>query len=151
MARTSANRFSVELDSIMTGFHFYMRFWTPVENELLFCKEDVRIEAKAHDPNSIGVYTQTENKLVGHVQREMAKAFKIFLASSSSNKIDVLITGEKKNLGKKKGLVLPCKYTCISSNIVDRKAIIKDLCKVNDESILTAITKLPENTEDEVQ
>ena len=127
MARTHLSpNFKLEFDSCMTGFHVYMKKWRPVEGQTLYCDVDKRLEAKVHDPTSVGIYTETK-QLVGHVPREFSHALHKFIGKNR-NVVHVHVTGEKYNAGKK-GLVLPCRYSCASFLWSNKNDLSKELVK----------------------
>lgn len=48
--------FKVDFETVIRGHHVYKSVWSPVIDQVLECKRDMRAEAQDHYSNAIGVY-----------------------------------------------------------------------------------------------
>ena len=73
--------FKVDFETVIRGHHVYKSVWSPVIDQVLECKPDMRAEAKDHDANAIGVYLMANQKetLAGHIPIEISRLMKNLL------------------------------------------------------------------------
>ena len=97
------------IDSFVMGYHDYKDIWSPIMNEEL----KTRIEPdNPVDKYAVAVIDEN-NEIVGHLMKglngKFAKTIFFFLRSNLANTCKVIITGSPVNLGRKKGMQVPCK------------------------------------------
>ena len=50
--------YELTFSSVIRGHHVYKDTWKPTTGEILYCREDHRVEAKQYDKNSVGVFRE---------------------------------------------------------------------------------------------
>lgn len=96
----SATLSDFEFESVVRGHHVYKGLWTPVVGEGL---EVQREPSNPYDCRAVSV--ERDGGVVGHVPREVRRAFYSFLAHGGN--ISCKIIGHRR-YGK--GLEVPCVY-----------------------------------------
>ena len=89
------------------GYHEYKNVWTPVIREVLAC---------AMEPGNVkdkyAVAVKKSNDIIGHLplgkNGRFAKTIFYFLKSRETNTCKAVVTGNSVNLGKGKGMEVPC-------------------------------------------
>lgn len=105
----------VKCRSLIRGHHVYKANWTPVLNEKLIAKPDIRDEALENDKFAIGIFKEKdgETELVGHAPIELSSLLHHFLNADPNNFINVTVMSKRK---REIGLVVPGKFDCFTKS-----------------------------------
>ena len=102
---------SMEIESVVRGYHVYMEFWDPsIGDTFLLETEPTNI----HDRYAVAV--KVDGSIVGHVPKELSKTFYYFIRNGG------VISGEvcgrrQRSSVPMKGLEIPCNFKFTSNSI----------------------------------
>ena len=103
---TPAHTFSI--NSWVMGYHEYQDIWTPREGDDLNCRMQPHNRV---DKYAVAVYNN--RNVVGHLplgpNGKFAKTIFFFLKAHRSNTCTACVKGKAVNLGKGKGMQVPCR------------------------------------------
>ena len=123
----------MEFSSVIRGYHVHKAACSPIIGESLACRNDDRKEAKEHDE-----YLETDNKLVGHVPKELSFLIFTFLKARHENKVQVKVTGSRR---LENGLVVPGAFLArttsraIATKFEEEITRLKELCSHMDITV----------------
>ena len=102
----------LQLKSSIMGFHEYKGIWTPQTNQKLKCEME-----PTNPKDKYAVAAKLEEVTVGHLPLgktgRFAKTIFYFLKGCNENSCTATITGSPFNLGKSKGMEVPCLLTFV--------------------------------------
>ena len=78
-----------EFKSAVRGYHYYMKFWSPVENQVLDCVHEID---NPYDFFAIKTMEKLTGRTVGHLPFEIARCMKFLLQRGAI--IDAELSGE---------------------------------------------------------
>ena len=94
----------VEVESFITGFHVYKKFWEPEQGESLTLENEPR-----NIQDQFAVAVKKGEKIIGHLPRDDRHLIYFFLQEDITGKCIATVTGKPVNLGDKLGQKVPCK------------------------------------------
>ena len=108
--------FKVDFETVIRGHHVYKSVWSPVIDQVLECKRDMRAKAQDHYSNAIGVYLISNQKetLAGHIPIELSRLLKNFIEENAENKLCARVIGKRK---REVGLVVPAKFSALTAEL----------------------------------
>ena len=97
---------SVEIDTVMRGYHVYKEVWTSMLGEELTCRREYD---NFHDRFAVAVIKG--NDIVGHVPKKISSVCSLFLRRSGT--ITCKVTGNRQHSADldQGGLEVPCKLS----------------------------------------
>ena len=79
-----------EFDSAVRGYHYYRRYWSPQENEILKCYHE---SGNPFDIFAIKTYSNQDPRVVGHLPQEISLITKYLLELGAE--IEVQLTSSQ--------------------------------------------------------
>lgn len=113
-----------EFKSAVRGYHYYMKFWSPVENQVLDCVHEVD---NPYDFFAIKTMEKRTGRIVGHLPFEVARCIKFLLQRGAIIDAQLSTTNYRRSPLIQGGLEIPCNVTVMMPRTVINKKIIEKL------------------------
>jgi len=94
-------------DAAIRGYHYYRRYWHPVEEEQLVCSHE---EDNAFDQFAIKT-CKLNGSIVGHLPRELSRTLNFLMIRDARIFADLKSTNHRRSPLVQGGLEIPCKIT----------------------------------------
>ena len=120
-----------EFHSAVRGYHYYRRYWSPQENEILKCYHE---SGNPFDIFAIKTCSNQDPRAVGHLPQEISRITKYLLERGAEIEAQLTSTQYRRSPITQGGLEIPCKVivrmpaTVLSRKLLDRyKELVTDL------------------------
>ena len=120
-----------EFDSAVRGYHYYRRYWSPQENEIVKCYYE---SGNPFDIFGLKTCSNQDPRAVGHLPQEISRITKYLLESCAEIEGQLTSTHNRRSPITQGGLEIPYKVivrmpaTVPSQKLLDRyKELVKDL------------------------
>lgn len=94
-------------DAAIRGYHYYRKYWHPVEEEHLVCSHE---ENNAFDIFAIKI-CKTDGSIVGHLPRELSRTLNFLLIRDARIFVDLTSVNYRRSPLVQGGLEIPCRVT----------------------------------------
>ena len=127
-----------KFESAIRGYHFYKKYWVPVENQKLDCAHEV---GNPYDFFAIKTCESGSGRTVGHLPMEISRPIKFLLQRGAVIKSTLSSTSYRRSPLVQGGLEIPCQVsismpaTCKNNQIIEKfKEMVDVLYVVPDGS-----------------
>ena len=119
-----------EFKSAVRGYHYYMKFWSPVESQVLDCMHEID---NPYDFFAIKTMEKPTGRTVGHLPFEVARCIKFLLQRGAIIDAKLSSTDYRRSPLIQGGLEIPCNIivkmppTLINKKIIERLEELLDV------------------------
>lgn len=112
-----------EFNSAVRGYHYFKKYWEPIENEELDCAHEAD---NPYDYFAIKICSRGSNsRTVGHLPMEISRPTKFLLLRGAKIVARLTSTSYRRSPLMQGGLEIPCSVTVFMSLTLKNKEIIK--------------------------
>ena len=113
-------------DAAIRGYHYYRKFWHPVEEERLLCSRE---ENNGFDQFAIKTCNMA-GLIVGHLPRELSRTLSFLLIRDAKIFADLKSTNYRRSPLVQGGLEIPCKITIQMSPTIKNSKLLDRLIEL---------------------
>ena len=130
----------LEFESAVRGYHYYRRYWSPIENETLQCFYE---SGNPFDVFAIKTCSKGSLQAVGHPPREINRLTKFILDRGAEVKARLTSTNYRRSPITQGGLEIPCTVkvkmpaTLLNRKLLERyREMVDHLYKEPEDSLV---------------